>query len=97
MKIIGLDIYAYEVGYAHGTYVMSGDRVASTAATSHVAATTRPESLIMTPFFNDWTDGHLCGHQPRSSGGFGSAPTGPGLGVEVDIGRLGKPLFSVGA
>ncbi len=31
-----------------------------TAATSHVAATTRPESLLMTPFFNDWTDGHLA-------------------------------------
>lgn len=67
-----------------------------TAATSHVAATTRPESLLMTPFFNDWTDGHLCGHNPRSVDGFGSAPTGPGLGVEVDLGRLGAPLFSIG-
>ena len=66
-----------------------------TAATSHVAATTRPESLLMTSFFNDWTDGHLCGYQPRSINGFGSAPTGPGLGVEVDQGRLGAPLFSV--
>jgi len=66
-----------------------------TAATSHVAATTRPESLLMTPFFNDWTDGHLAHYQPRSQGGFGSAPTGPGLGIEVDVGRLGAPLFSV--
>ena len=66
-----------------------------TAATSHVAATTRPESLLMTPFFNDWTDGHVCGYQPRSADGFGSAPTGPGLGIEVDPGRLGKHLFSI--
>jgi cis-L-3-hydroxyproline dehydratase len=66
-----------------------------TAATSHVAATTRPESLLMTPFFNDWTDGHLAGYAPRSENGFGSAPKGAGLGIEVDESRLGKPLFSV--
>jgi cis-L-3-hydroxyproline dehydratase len=66
-----------------------------TAATSHIAATTRPESLLMTPFFNDWTDGHLANHSPRSSNGLGSAPTAPGLGIEVDIARLGKPVFSV--
>jgi L-alanine-DL-glutamate epimerase-like enolase superfamily enzyme len=66
-----------------------------TAATSHIAATTRPESLLMTPFFNDWTNGHVCGHQPRSVDGWGSAPTGPGLGVEVDTQRLGEPLFKV--
>lgn len=68
-----------------------------TAATSHVAATTRPESLLMTPFFNDWTDGHLASHSPRSSNGYGSAPTGAGLGIEVDRCKLGKPLFTVGA
>lgn len=68
-----------------------------TAATSHVAATTRPESLLMTAFFNDWTDGHLAGQMPRSDKGFGSAPTGPGLGIEVDLDKLGKPLFSVNA
>lgn len=66
-----------------------------TAATSHVAATTRPESLLMTPFFNDWTDGHLAGYSPRSENGFGSAPTAPGLGIEVDESRLGAPLFSI--
>jgi L-alanine-DL-glutamate epimerase-like enolase superfamily enzyme len=66
-----------------------------TAATSHVAATTRPESLLMTPFFNDWTDGHLAHHMPRSSQGFGAAPMGPGLGIEVDVARLGQPLFSI--
>ncbi|MBU9366063.1 mandelate racemase/muconate lactonizing enzyme family protein [Burkholderia multivorans] len=66
-----------------------------TAATSHVAATTRPESLLMTPFFNDWTDGHLAGYAPRSENGFGSAPTGAGLGIEIDESRLGAPLFSI--
>jgi cis-L-3-hydroxyproline dehydratase len=68
-----------------------------TAAVSHIAATTRPESLLMTSFMNDWTDGHLAGHQPRAAGGRGSAPTGPGLGIDVDASALGEPLFSVGA
>jgi cis-L-3-hydroxyproline dehydratase len=66
-----------------------------TAAVSHVAASTRPESLLMTSFFNDWTDGHVAGYHPRSHDGRGSAPTGPGLGIQVDAGRLGEPLFTV--
>ena len=66
-----------------------------TAAVSHLAATTRPESLLMTSFFNDWTDGHVAGYQPRSSNGRGCAPTGPGLGLEVDVDRLGEPLFAI--
>ena len=45
---------------------------------------------------NDWTNEHVAGHQPRSSSGFGSAPTGPGLGVDVDAAALGEPLFRVG-
>ncbi|BBZ27500.1 muconate-lactonizing protein [Mycolicibacterium madagascariense] len=66
-----------------------------TAATSHLAASTRTEALLMTPFFNDWTDGHVAGHLPRSVDGRGSAPTGPGLGITVDVGRLGEPLTVV--
>ena len=51
----------------------------------------------MTPFFNDWTDGHLANYTPRSSAGFGSAPIAPGLGIDIDVSRLGEPLFTVGA
>ena len=68
-----------------------------TAAVSHLAASTRPESLLMTSFMNDWTDGHVAGYQPHSVNGRGSAPTGPGLGIEVDTSLLGEPLFSVHA
>ena len=68
-----------------------------TAAVSHLAASTRPESLLMTSFMNDWTDGHVAGYRPRSVNGRGSAPTGPGLGIEVDPSFLGEPLFSVAA
>jgi L-alanine-DL-glutamate epimerase-like enolase superfamily enzyme len=68
-----------------------------TAAVSHLAASTRPESLLMTSFMNDWTDGHVAGYRPRSVNGRGSAPLGPGLGIDVDPSVLGEPLFSVQA
>ena len=67
-----------------------------TAAVSQLAASTRPESLFMTSFFNDWTDGHVAGHRPRSVDGFGAPLDGPGLGITVDVERLGRPLLSVG-
>jgi L-alanine-DL-glutamate epimerase-like enolase superfamily enzyme len=44
---------------------------------------------------NDWTNEHVAGYQPRSVAGHGSAPTGPGLGLEVDESVLGAPLFTV--
>jgi cis-L-3-hydroxyproline dehydratase len=70
-----------------------GDLV--TAAVSHVAASTPLDTLFTVSFMNDWTNEHIAGYEPRSDGGFGSAPRGPGLGVDVDIEALGEPLFSV--
>jgi L-alanine-DL-glutamate epimerase-like enolase superfamily enzyme len=69
-----------------------GDLV--TAAVAHLAASTRPEALFTVSFMNDWTNEHLAGYEPRSSGGLGSAPTRPGLGVTVDLERLGRPIFT---
>ncbi|MFL5962250.1 MAG: mandelate racemase/muconate lactonizing enzyme family protein [Gaiellaceae bacterium] len=69
-----------------------GDLV--TAAVSHVAASTPPDTLFTVSFMNDWTNEHIAGHQPRSEAGFGSAPAGPGLGIDVDVEALGTPLFS---
>ena len=68
-----------------------GDLV--TAAVSHLAASTNPEQVITVSFMNDWTNEHIANYQPRSINGTGSAPTGPGLGVEVDLAMLGKPLL----
>ena len=68
-----------------------GDLV--TAAVSHLAASTKPEQIITVSFMNDWTNEHIANYQPRSIKGIGSAPTGPGLGVEVDLAMLGKPLL----
>lgn len=67
----------------------------TTAAVSHLAASTRPETLFTVSFMNDWVNEQVAGYQPRSHAGRGSAPEGPGLGIEVDVERLGAPLFTV--
>jgi cis-L-3-hydroxyproline dehydratase len=69
-----------------------GDLV--TASVAHLAASVRPDALFTVSFMNDWTVEHVAGHRPRSERGFGGAPAGPGLGVEVDAQMLGEPLFS---
>lgn len=72
-----------------------GDVVSATSA--HLAASTRENALLSVSFMNDWTNEHVAGYQPRSSNGFGQAPSGPGLGVEVDTSVLGRPMFSCSA
>lgn len=66
----------------------------TSAAVSHLAAGTRPQNLLHASFFNDWTDGHVAGHAPRSVDGRGSAPDGPGLGIQVDERLAGELLLS---
>jgi L-alanine-DL-glutamate epimerase-like enolase superfamily enzyme len=63
-----------------------------TAAVSHLAASTRPETLFTVSFMNDWVEEHVAGYEPRSMNGLGSAPAAPGLGITVDRGALGAPL-----
>ncbi len=69
-----------------------GDLV--TAAVSHLAASTPAGSLFTVSFMNDWTNEHVAGYEPRSRDGHGAAPTGPGLGVDIDLEALGQPLFT---
>ena len=64
-----------------------------TAAVAHLAAGVPPGSLFAASYMNDWTLEHVGGYQPRSRGGVGPVPTGPGLGIAVEIDRLGSPLF----
>lgn len=56
----------------------------TSAAVSHLAATTAPEKLFNVSFMNDWTNEHVAGYEPRSTAGRGSALTRPGLGITVD-------------
>lgn len=65
------------------------------AAVSHLAAGVPPASLFAASFMNDWTNEHVAGYHPRSVGGRGPVPKGPGLGVEVDEEPLGQPVFTV--
>jgi L-alanine-DL-glutamate epimerase-like enolase superfamily enzyme len=67
----------------------------ATAAVSHLAASTAPDALFTVSFMNDWTNEHVAGYQPRSVDGAGRVPAGPGLGVEVDVEMLRKPLLSI--
>ena len=64
------------------------------AAVSHVAASSNPEHLMHTSFFNDWTNEHVAGYQPRCRNGRGAAPTGPGLGITIDRAMIGAPVAS---
>jgi L-alanine-DL-glutamate epimerase-like enolase superfamily enzyme len=68
----------------------------TTAAVSHLVASTPSELLFSASFMNDWTNEHVAGYEPRSRDGYGSAPTAPGLGIAVDPAALGEPLFTVG-
>jgi L-alanine-DL-glutamate epimerase-like enolase superfamily enzyme len=70
-----------------------GDLV--TAAVAHLAGSTDPGALFTVSFMNDWTLEHVAGYEPRSERGIGRTPTGPGLGVDVDLDLLGEPVFSV--
>lgn len=66
----------------------------TTAAVSHLAASTGPDCLVMVSFMNDWTNEHVADYQPRSDHGWGSAPAGPGLGIPVNPDTLGTPFAS---
>ena len=70
-----------------------GDLV--TAAVAHLTASTDAKQLLTVSFMNDWNNEHIAGYQPRSVDGIGYAPSGPGLGVEVDVSALGTPLLVV--
>jgi L-alanine-DL-glutamate epimerase-like enolase superfamily enzyme len=67
-----------------------------TAAVAHLAAGVPPASLFAASYMNDWTLEHVAGYQPRSRAGRGPVPARPGLGIEVDLDRLGAPSFTAG-
>ena len=69
-----------------------GDLV--TAAVSHLAASTKTDQVLTVSFMNDWTNEHIAGYEPRSHKGVGAAPSGVGLGIEVDVDLLGQAVFT---
>jgi L-alanine-DL-glutamate epimerase-like enolase superfamily enzyme len=71
----------------------------TTAAVSHLAASTDPELLFAASYMNDWVLEHAAGNSPRSKNGWGelSGPEAPGLGIAVDTTQLGKPILTFDA
>ncbi len=69
----------------------------TTAAVSHLAASTDPDLLFAASYMNDWVLEHVAGYSPRSRDGRGTVSNAdlPGLGIDVDVASLGAPLFSV--
>lgn len=71
----------------------------TTAAVSHLAASTEPDLLFAASYMNDWVLEHTAGYSPRSLEGRGSISGADafGLGINLDSASLGQPLFSVTA
>jgi L-alanine-DL-glutamate epimerase-like enolase superfamily enzyme len=67
----------------------------ATAAIAQVAAGCRPESFLAASHIGAYSALPLVTDPPELRAGKTVAPTGPGLGVEVDESALGEPLFSV--
>jgi L-alanine-DL-glutamate epimerase-like enolase superfamily enzyme len=68
----------------------------TTAAVSHLAASTDPELLFAASYMNDWVLEHAGGYSPRSKNGWGAISSAdvPGLGIEIDVEKLGKPILT---
>jgi L-alanine-DL-glutamate epimerase-like enolase superfamily enzyme len=66
----------------------------ATSHIAHLAASTEVDGLLAAVFFSDFTEPHVTSG-PFSASGFGTAPTGLGLGIEVYDGMLGHPVFEL--
>jgi L-alanine-DL-glutamate epimerase-like enolase superfamily enzyme len=67
----------------------------TTATIAQLAGSTRPEFLFTSTDFNSYVDLSISPDAPRRSHGRLAVPGRPGLGIEVDEGKLGKPVVSV--
>lgn len=64
----------------------------TSAALSHLAVSTKPDALLTTTFFTEIATPLIANPPHRQKDGYGTAPTGPGLGVAIDEGLLGRPV-----
>ena len=51
--------------------------------------------LMATSFMTNWTSPMIANGPLRDSQGFGTAPTGPGLGIEIDEDLLGEAILTI--
>ena len=67
----------------------------ATTAIAHLVGSTRPEFLFTSTDFNSYVDVSLADDAPRRKDGRLAVPSGPGLGIHIDEGRLGEPVITV--
>jgi len=67
----------------------------TTATMAQLAGSTRPEFLFTSSDFNSYIDLSVSPDAPRRKEGRLAVPKGPGLGITVDEGKLGKAVVSV--
>lgn len=67
----------------------------TTTTIAHLVGSTKPEFLFTTTDFNSYIDVQVAEDAPRRRGGRLAVPSGPGLGITVDLKKLGKPLLTV--
>jgi L-alanine-DL-glutamate epimerase-like enolase superfamily enzyme len=67
----------------------------TTAVLGHLAVSTKPSALLATTFFTDITTPLIADAPRRGPDGYGTVSMRPGLGIEVDVDRLGDPIFSI--
>lgn len=69
----------------------------TSVALSHLGVSTKPQALLATTFFTELTNPLVADSPKRGADGCGTAPTTPGLGVEVDESLLGEPIITISA
>ena len=67
-----------------------------TAATTHMMVSMPVDSQMHTVDFMNWVHESNASGMPPTEGGRIYAPTGPGLGLEIDTAALGAPLAEFG-
>jgi cis-L-3-hydroxyproline dehydratase len=67
----------------------------ATAAISHLAGSTAPGHLFTSTDFNSYVDLRLAEDAPRRLGGRLRVPDGPGLGIHVEVDRLGEAVLTI--
>lgn len=64
----------------------------ATAQIAHMAATVPERNLMLVPQYNEWNNEHVEDQPTSSDNGWMAPRTSPGLGVQPNIERLGKPV-----
>ncbi len=91
-KAAGIRDAAVALGL-HVTIEDTGGADIDTAAMAHLSASTPARLRLHTVDFNAWVTISNAAGMPAPQAGQLAAPTGPGLGIAVDVASLGEPFL----